>query len=871
MARKKKQLSLLQDPRYPAFVERYAYDLNRFAIEVFGIEPTPQQESMFAAVELPGSRTSISSGHGCFAAGTAIMRADGLTVPVEDVRVGDRLMGADGNSMRTVLELRRGREEMYRLTYADGSSHTFNESHILCLVATNTKGRRKTGDKIRVTVREWLTWGEEKKRCHAVYRSGVEGFCREDARLPIPAYVLGAWLGDGHSSGNHITSADVEVIEAFAEYAGAINCDLVDRKTKNTGAASVYSLVTRGVRGRGHKHPMLEALRGLGVLGSKRIPDAYLYASKTQRLELLAGLLDTDGHLDAGSGGFDFIQKNECLAKQVAWLARSVGCHATVRQVHKTCGNNGKEGAYWRVTIGRNVEQIPVRIARKRPNLGVRQRANLHFSIKSVEALGEGDYFGFTLDGDHLFLGGDFTVLSNTGKTNGFSIIALWHLLCYEKSNTVITGPKLQTVQEGVWKEFADQMIRLQEGPHAWIAEHIIVKATKVSIRGYQANWWIVPKTAPRGRPESLAGQHRKYLMWLADEASGIPDANFGVITGSLTEEDNRMVMASQPTRPTGFFFNTHHKLSVGRGGVWVNLTFNSEESPLVSDNFLLEKVQEYGGSREDPQYMIKVRGLFPENLEGQLLGRSTLEACIGAKPVIAEGEDFGWLIKVDVGAGEYRDKSVVTVSKVAGQGAHYEPDPRRMHVVRVPICSNTIQPTALIAEVMNIAGSLSNATVLVDGGGMGLPVIKRMIELGIPNVVKVLWGNPCWKKSHKELFFNQRAHAQVSIARAAKSGLLSIAADAFADTRHETEMLDQGSRIPYHFDDKARFVIEPKGSQAWEGMPSPDIWDSMSFGFLEEATYIVSEGSGTTAVSGARATTLERLQAKLAAAGVAA
>lgn len=869
MARKKAQLSLLQDPRYPAFVARYAYDLTRFAIEVFGIEPTPQQEALFAAVELPGSRTSVSSGHGCFAAGTSVMRADGTTVAVEDVRVGDRLMGGDGKSMRTVLELRRGSEPMYRFTYADGTTHTFNESHILCLVATNTKGRRKTGDKVRVTIREWLTWGEDKKRCHAIYRSGVESFCREDQPLPMPAYVLGAWLGDGHSSGNHITSADPEVIEAFAEYAGAINCNLVDRKTTNTGAASVYSLVTKGVRGRGHKHPMLEALRALGIFGAKRIPDAYLYASKTQRLELLAGLLDTDGHLDAGSGGFDFIQKNELLAKQVAWLARSVGCHATVRKAQKTCGNNGKSGTYWRVTIGRNVEQIPVRIARKRPPKMARQRSNLHFSIKSVEALGDGAYYGFTLDGDHLFLGGDFTVLSNTGKTSGFSIIALWHLLCYEKSNTVITGPKLATVQEGVWKEFADQMIRIQDGPHAWLAEHIIVKATKVSIRGYQANWWIVPKTAPRGRPESLAGQHRKYLMWIADEASGIPDANFGVITGSLTEEDNRMVMASQPTRPNGFFFNTHHKLSVGRGGVWVNLTFNSEESPLVSDGFLLEKLQEYGGSRIDPQYMIKVRGLFPENLEGQLLGRSTLEACIGAKPVIADGEDFGWLVLVDVGAGEYRDKSVVTVAKVVGNGAHYEPDPRRMHIVRVPICSNTIQPTALIAEVMNIAGALSNATVLVDGGGMGLPVIKRMVELGIPNVVKVLWGNPCWKKAYKELFFNQRAHAQVSIARAAKNGLLSIAADAFTDTRHETEMLDQGSRIPYHFDDKARFVIEPKGSSAWEGMPSPDIWDSMSFGYLEDATYIVSEGGRMSAAGGARATALERLQAKLEAAGV--
>lgn len=456
-----------------------------------------------------------------------------------------------------------------------------------------------------------------------------------------------------------------------------------------------------------------------------------------------------------------------------------------------------------------------------------------------------------------------------TGKTNGFSIIALWHLLCYEKSNTVITGPKLQTVQEGVWKEFADQMIRLQEGPHAWIAEHIIVKATKVSIRGYQANWWIVPKTAPRGRPESLAGQHRKYLMWIADEASGIPDANFGVITGSLTEEDNRMVMASQPTRPTGFFYNTHHKLSIGRGGVWVNLTFNSEESPLVSDGFLLEKLQEYGGSREDPQYMIKVRGLFPENLEGQLLGRSTLEACIGAMPAVRDDEDWGWLVKVDVGAGEWRDKSVVTVSKVVGYGQAHETDPRRMHVVKVPICSNTIQPTALGAEVMNIAAALSNATVLVDGGGMGLPVVKRMIEQGIPNVVKVLWGNPCFKKSHREVFANQRAAAQVSIARAAKAGHLTIAADAFTDTRHETEMLDQGSRIPYHFDDKARYVIESKGSTKWEGLPSPDIWDSMSFGYLEDATYIVCESSGSVKPQGLRALAVDEMRERLRLAGI--
>lgn len=76
-------------------------------------------------------------------------------------------------------------------------------------------------------------------------------------------------------------------------------------------------------------------------------------------------------------------------------------------------------------------------------------------------------------------------------------------------------------------------------------------------------------QTAPRGSPKNLAGAHRDWLLWLIDEASGVPDANFGVITGSLTDERNRMAIASQPTRNSGFFYETHHKLSREEGGPW--------------------------------------------------------------------------------------------------------------------------------------------------------------------------------------------------------------------------------------------------------------------------------------------------------------
>jgi hypothetical protein len=137
-----------------------------------------------------------------------------------------------------------------------------------------------------------------------------------------------------------------------------------------------------------------------------------------------------------------------------------------------------------------------------------------------------------------------------------------------------------------------------------------------------------------------------------------------------------------------------------------------------------------------------------------------------------------------------------------------------------------------------------------------------------VPNIVKALWGNPCFKKSLKESYFNQRAHAMVSIARAVKARQFSISADAIGDSRVVTELLDQGSRIPYHFNDKAQYVIESKRSKEWEGLPSPDIWDALSFAFLEDCSYVMSEAEAGDAVRATvRETAISNLEAALEAA----
>lgn len=827
---KPKALRLEADPRWPAFIERYALDLYAFAVEACLMDVTPQQEELFDEASVFGCRVSVSSGHGCFAQGTEIMRADGTIVPVEQIPTGERLMGADGRSVRTVVDLKRGREPMYRFTYADGTCHTFNESHILCLVATNSKGRRVAGQKVEVTVREWLTWGEDKKRCHAVYRSGVDSFRRPTEPLSIPPYVFGAWLGDGDSSSAVFTTADPEIVSAISEWAVSLDCRL-SVSAGNSGKASRYH-VTNGRMGP-NQAPAKTALRALGVLNNKHIPDRYLYASKANRLELLAGLIDTDGHKD--KAGYDFIQKNERLAKQVAWLARSVGCHSTIREVTKTCGNNGVEGTYWRVTIGRNVEQIPVRIPRKVFVQGPRQRGNLHFSIKSCDALGEGDYFGFVLDGDHKFLGGDFTVLHNTGKTRSFGVICLWHLLCYLKSNTYVTAPKLKTVREGVWKEITTMLEEMRKGPHAWIAEYVIIQAEKVYVVGHSATWYVTTRTAPRGNPENLAGTHADYLLWLADEASGIPDENFGVIGGALTDERNRFIMASQPTRSTGFFWETHHGQSSKRDGPWVSLVFNSEESPIVSLKFIKEKRQQYGGV-EEAEYQIKVRGMFPTNLSKYLLSTTMIERSIAAASPILPGEEWGHIIVVDVAAGMGRDKTVATHMKVSGNGDRMANERRRkVEVVDIPIYTATEDWTPLAVKLRDYAMRLPNVTIVIDITGMGIQFMRRLEELqeGSMIIQGARWGDRNHSNENRKRFINQRAQCTVHATEAIKDGVVKLSA------KQKRDLIDQGSRLPYSFDELGRFKIASKDSMAADGLPSPDLFDTICMAFLEDVRYV--------------------------------
>lgn len=355
----------------------------------------------------------------CLAAGTPVLMYDGTIKPVEDVREGDLLMGPDSKP-REVLSTTSGMEMMYRIVPKRGEPFTVNESHILSLRimgsdrASGPDGRMYLpGDIANVAVRDYLNANKTFKSIAKGWRADAIEFENCERELPIPPYILGIWLGDGSSWRPEICNIDRAVITEWEKYAASMGHEC--KAFQEAGKTPVYriSAPSGSVRGRGHNYNvLLQGLQALNLIKNKHIPHPYKTGSLLDRLELLAGIIDTDGSL--GHGHYDVCIKQREMASDIAFLARSLGLASYVKECRKTCTNNGAVGTYWRISICGEIDIIPCRVQRKR-GLERRIQKNARNFGFSVEPIGVGIYYGFEIAGpDRLFLLGDFTVTHNT-------------------------------------------------------------------------------------------------------------------------------------------------------------------------------------------------------------------------------------------------------------------------------------------------------------------------------------------------------------------------------------------------------------------------------------------------------------------------
>jgi len=352
----------------------------------------------------------------CLAKGTPVLLYDGTVKRVEHVRVGDLLMGP-ASTARRVRSLAHGYDDMYAVVPTKGDTYVVNSSHILSLRITGLgSGKRvlagdgnmyTSGDLVNISISDYMASSKFFRHVAKGWRVGVE--FGSGVALPLPPYFLGTWLGDGTSSSTAITTADVEILQAWQAVARTYGLALVEDGGNVGSAARTYRLSSM-TRESG-SNAVSAALRALGVLKNKHVPDEYRTASRQERLELLAGILDTDGC--ASCGCYDYVTVSSRLAEDVVFLVRSLGLAAYRHVCQKTCTSTGATGTYYRVCISGDTAIIPCRLPRRQVT-SRRQKKNQLITGITVSPVGRGEYFGFTLDGDGLFLLGDFTVTHNT-------------------------------------------------------------------------------------------------------------------------------------------------------------------------------------------------------------------------------------------------------------------------------------------------------------------------------------------------------------------------------------------------------------------------------------------------------------------------
>lgn len=297
------------------------------------------------------------------------------------------------------------------------------------------------------------------------------------------------------------------------------------------------------------------------------------------------------------------------------------------------------------------------------------------------------------------------------GKSALLSWVVLWWLSTRYPSKVACTAPTAHQLYDVLWSELARWSRQLPDH----LKSQFEWKTDRFELKGAGSESFAVARTARKEQPEALQGFHSEHMMFLCDEASGIDDIIFEVGAGAMSTVGAKTVLAGNPTRTSGYFFEAFHRMKAH----WHCMKVSCADSDMVSPAFIAEMAAKYG---EDSNiYAVRVAGNFPKSEDDVIIPLHLVESAIGRD--VEPLNDYRPLWGLDV-ARFGSDRSALAKRR----------NNRLLEPVRWWRGIDTMQLTGqVVREYLDTPEGDRPSQILVDVIGLGSGVVDRLREMKLP------------------------------------------------------------------------------------------------------------------------------------------
>jgi len=381
------------------------------------------------------------------------------------------------------------------------------------------------------------------------------------------------------------------------------------------------------------------------------------------------------------------------------------------------------------------------------------------------------------------------------GKTAWLSWLSLWFLLTRFPCKIPITANSQDQLRDVVFAEISSWARRLPDE----LRSQLKLDVERVSIAAAPEEGFIVARTASEHRPEALQGFHSPNLLFVIEEASGITEKVFEVGMGALSTPGAKVVMLGNPTRPSGFFYDSFHRLRER----WQTMRVSSEDVARARGH-IEDVIAMYG--RDSNAYRIRVLGEFPTTADEQVIPLDLVEAAI--KRDVRDGDAWRPVWGLDVA--RFGDDRTALAKR---QG------PQLLEPIKWWRGKDLMQVAGLVMDeyryAEQVTPDLVPSEILVDVIGLGAGVVDRLNELRLPvrgiNVGESASASDRYSRLRDELWFKGRTWFQ----------------DRNCKIPDDRALIAELVAPTYTFTSSGKILVESKQDMKDRGVASPDLADA--------------------------------------------